>query len=140
MSRNSAALVAQADSLPGLAVGRSQRCLHGKLGRLTRLTIVLTISRRTGNQPDRAVDGPLSHAIRLEYRGPVNTFGIRFHPARGAAFLGQLATSLTDKLLPLAQVSTPLDRTLSRLVAGDWSPDEESCRAALDQALLDQLV
>jgi AraC-like DNA-binding protein len=92
----------------------------------------------TGNQPDRAVVGSLSRAIRLEYRGPVNTFGIRFHPARGAAFLGQPATSLTDKLLPLAQVSSRLDRSLSCLLAGDWSPDTESCRALLDEVLLEQ--
>jgi hypothetical protein len=94
----------------------------------------------TGDQPDRVVVGPLSRAIHMEYRGPVSTFGIRFHPARGAAFLGQPATLLADKLLPLAQVSSPLDRTLSRLFAGDWSPDTESCRAALDQALLEQLA
>jgi AraC-like DNA-binding protein len=94
----------------------------------------------TGNQPDRAVVGPLSRAIRLEYRGPVNTFGIRFHPARGAAFLGQPATSLRDKLLPLGQVCGPLDRTLSCLLAGNWSPDTGSCRAALDEVLLEQLA
>jgi AraC-like DNA-binding protein len=94
----------------------------------------------TGNQPDRAVVGPLSRAIRLVYRGPVNTFGIRFHPARGAAFFSQPATSLTNKLVPLAQISSPLDRTLSCLLAGNSSPDTESCRAALDQVLLEQLA
>jgi AraC-like DNA-binding protein len=94
----------------------------------------------TGNQPDRAVVGPLSRAIRLEYRGPVNTFGVRFHPARGAAFLGQPATLLTDKLLPLAEVCSRLDRTLACLAAGNWSPDTEIGRAALDRVLLHQLA
>src|SRR5690349_20207799 len=56
-----------------------------------------------GDQPDRVVVGPLSKALRLEYRGMVDTFGIRFHPARGAGFLGKVATELTDRLLPLAQ-------------------------------------
>jgi len=87
----------------------------------------------TGNQPDRAVVGPLSRAIRLEYRGPVNTFGIRFHPARGAAFFGQRATSLTDKLLPLAQVSSVLDLAFSCLLGGNWTSE------AVDQVLLQQL-
>lgn len=94
----------------------------------------------TGNQPDRCVVGPLSAAISLKYCGPVNTFGIRFHPARGAAFLGHRATALTDKLLPLAQVSSTLDRALSYLFAGNWSPEPEGCRAELDQVLLEQMA
>jgi len=94
----------------------------------------------TGDQPDRAVVGPLSRAIQMEYRGHVDTFDIRFHPARGAAFFGQRGTSLTDKLLPLAQVSGTLDRALSCLLAGDWSPETESRRAALDEVLLEQLA
>jgi AraC-like DNA-binding protein len=94
----------------------------------------------TGDQPERSVVGPLSCAIRLEYRGPVNTFGIRFHPARGAGFLGRSATSLTDTLVPLAQVSSTLDNSLSRLLAGNWCPEMATCRAALDQVLLEQLA
>ena len=39
-----------------------------------------------GLQPVRAVVGPLSKALRLDYQGLVHTFGIRFHPARALAF------------------------------------------------------
>jgi AraC-like DNA-binding protein len=94
----------------------------------------------TGDQPNRAVVGPLTQAVRLEYRGPVNTFGIRFHPARGAAFLAKPATSLTDKLLPLAQVSSRLDNTFASLLTADWRSDAEACRAAVDRVLLDELA
>src|SRR5438309_1321539 len=94
----------------------------------------------TGDQPHRAVVGPLTRAIRLHYQGRVNTFGIRFHPARGAGFLALSATSLKDKLLPLAQVSGYLDQALSCLLAANWSPDTECCRTALDQVLLQQLA
>jgi AraC-like DNA-binding protein len=94
----------------------------------------------TGDQPDRAVVGPLSRAIRLEYRGPVNTVGVRFHPARGAAFFGRPATSLTDKLLPLVEVRAVLDRSFSSLLVGNWSPDTKGGRAALDEVLLGQLA
>jgi hypothetical protein len=76
----------------------------------------------TGDQPDRAVVGPLSSAVRLKYRGPVYTFGIRLHPARGAAFLGQPATFLTDKILPLVQVSGTVDHALS-----NQKPDVQNC-------------
>src|SRR5580704_17504584 len=41
----------------------------------------------TGSQPERTVVGLLSRALRMEYVGVVDTFGIRFHPARGASFL-----------------------------------------------------
>jgi len=94
----------------------------------------------TGDQPARAVVGLLSYAVRLEYRGPVNTFGIRFHPARGAAFLGQRAPALKDKLLPLADLSGSLDRAFSRLFTADWSSEEENSRSALDQVLVEQLA
>src|SRR5689334_6027037 len=33
----------------------------------------------TGPQPARCVVGLLSHALRMEYRGRVDTFGIRLH-------------------------------------------------------------
>src|SRR4051812_7425237 len=42
----------------------------------------------TGEQPDRCVVGLLSRALRMEYRGAVDTVGIRFHAARGPGFLG----------------------------------------------------
>ncbi len=93
-----------------------------------------------GDQPARAVVGPLTSAVRLEYRGPVNTFGIRFHPARGAAFLGKSAVSLAEKILPLPDVSTKLDETLKSLLAANWRAEMESCRAALDRVLIDQLA
>ena len=94
----------------------------------------------TGDQPDRCVVGPLSSAIQIEYRGPVATFGIRFHPARGAGFFGKTASDLVGKLLPLAHVSSQLDRALSQLISGNWSPESEASRAALDQVLLKQLA
>jgi AraC-like DNA-binding protein len=93
----------------------------------------------TGDQPDRAVVGPLSRALRIEYRGPVNTFGIRFHPARGAGFLRQPATALTDTLSPLQQVCAPLDDAISRLLNETRHPETDAGRAALDRALLRQL-
>jgi len=93
----------------------------------------------TGGQPDRAVVGPLSRAIRLKYRGPVDTFGIRFHPARGAGFLGQPATALADKLVPLARVCALLDRALSRLLVKNVVMETEAGRSSLDRVLLQQL-
>jgi AraC-like DNA-binding protein len=85
-----------------------------------------------GDQPERAVVGLLSKALRLEYRGRVDTFGIRFHPARGAGFLGKPATELTEKVLPLAGVCAELDRDLARLSA-------DSLRPSLEQVLLRQI-
>jgi len=92
-----------------------------------------------GRQPARAVVGPLSKALRLDYRGPVNTFGIRFHPARGAGFLDKHAAALTDRLLPLSQVCLPLDRAVARLLKQHPCPETDTYRTALDQALLGQL-
>jgi AraC-like DNA-binding protein len=93
----------------------------------------------TGDQPDRAVVGPLSRAVRLKYGERVHTFGIRFHPARGAGFLGQPAPTLTDKLVPLAQVCSPLDRVLPQLLAKNGSVETEASRSALDRVLFQQL-
>ena len=93
----------------------------------------------TGDQPACCVVGPLSKALRLDYRGPVNTFGIRFHPARGAGFLGKHAAELTDRLLPLAEVCAPLDRALARLRTDHPHPEAVTYRGALDQVLLAQL-
>lgn len=93
----------------------------------------------TGDQPDRAVVGPLSEAIRMRYRARVDTFGIRFHPARGAGFLGQTAPTLTDKLVPLVQVCSSLDGVLSQLLAQSGSMESETRRSALDRVLLQQL-
>ena len=92
-----------------------------------------------GDQPDRAVVGPLSQAVRMKYRARVYTFGIRFHPARGAGFLAQPAPALTDKLVPLAQVCFPLDRALHQLLAKNGRMETEAGRAALDHVLLRQL-
>ena len=92
-----------------------------------------------GTQPARAVVGPLSQAIRLQYRGVVDTFGIRFHPARGAAFFGRTSSSLVDKLLVLADVSSELDLAFSGLM-GAWSPGNPRWRAAIDHVLLDHLA
>jgi AraC-like DNA-binding protein len=93
----------------------------------------------TGLQPDRVVVGPLSKALRLNYRGLVDTLGIRFHPARGAAFLGAFAWELAERLLPLSEVCARLDHTLARLLIDRPNVETEACRAALDQALVNQL-
>ena len=93
----------------------------------------------TGEQPRRAVVGPLSKALRLEYRGPVDTFGIRFHPARGAGFFGMPATELVEKLLPLSEVCAPLDRALAPLLAHRPNTKSRAFRTALQRVLLQQL-
>jgi AraC-like DNA-binding protein len=92
------------------------------------------------DQPLRAVVGPLSKAIRLIYRGPVNTFGIRFHPARGAGFFGKVATDLTDKLLPLAAVCPRLDGLLERVLRVNPRLECDAGRTALERALAEQLA
>jgi AraC-like DNA-binding protein len=93
----------------------------------------------TGLQPDRAIVGPLSKALRLDYRGRVDTLGIRFHPARGAGFLGQFAYELAERLLPLSEVCAGLDRSLAKLLVDHRNGETEACRAALDQVLLGRL-
>jgi AraC-like DNA-binding protein len=92
-----------------------------------------------GLQPDRAVVGPLSKALRLDYRGWVHTLGIRFHPARGAGFLGKSATELAERLLPLSCVCIDLDRALGQLLNDHPSLETDDCRSALDRRLLEQL-
>ena len=92
-----------------------------------------------GIQPARTVVGPLSKALRLDYRGTVNTFGIRFHPARGAGFLGKHAHALAERIFPLAEVCAPLDKALANLAAKHPCPEAKIYRAALDQVLLDHL-
>ena len=94
----------------------------------------------TGDQPAPVVVGLLSQAVQIEYRGPVNTFGIRFHPARGPAFLGRPASILTDKLTPLKQVASALDQAFSTLFTAGWNPESVAARASLDQLLLKQLA
>ena len=93
-----------------------------------------------GLQPDRVVVGPLARAIRLSYTGAVDTFGIRFHPARGAAFFGIAAAALVNQLVIPAQVSSQLDSGLRRLFGAGWNPERENCRTALDGVMLDQLA
>lgn len=93
----------------------------------------------TGDQPPRTVVGPLSMALRLEYRGRVDTFGIRFHPARGAGFLGKLGTELTETLQPLSEVRPLLERSFIQLLFEQPSPGTSLFRGALDRVLLDQL-
>jgi len=92
-----------------------------------------------GEQPARAVVGSLSKAIALAYSGPVDTFGIRFHPARGAGFLGLIATDLTDRLQPLAQVSDELDRALEAWAVARPDPALQADRESLEDLLLAQL-
>ena len=69
----------------------------------------------------------------------MDTFGIRFHPARGAGFLGQPAVALADKLVPLARACAVLDRALSRLLVKNVVIESETGRSALDRVLLQQL-
>jgi AraC-like DNA-binding protein len=92
-----------------------------------------------GEQPTRAVVGSLSKAIALGYSGLVDTFGIRFHPARGAGFLGRVATELTDRLQPLGQVSAEFDRALEAWAAARPDPASEKDRDRLEELLLVQL-
>ncbi len=92
----------------------------------------------TGAQPARCVVGLLSHALRMEYRGRVDTFGIRLHSARGAAFLARSAETLADALLPLADVAPLLDAALASVVKEGWTPENPDDLAALEAALLDQ--
>jgi AraC-like DNA-binding protein len=93
----------------------------------------------SGFQPDRAVVGPLSTAVRLDYQGWVHTFGIRFHPARGAGFFGLAATELAERLLPLSEVCMPLDRVLEQRIVEHPNTETDSFRHALEQVLLHQL-
>src|SRR5262245_50992634 len=105
--------------------------------------VALSGPQYEGNQPERAVVGSLSKAIALGYSGPVDTFGIRFHPARGAGFLGCRATELTDRLLPLDQVCPDFDRALAPWVEsiGEAHPDiaSERGRAELQDLLFARL-
>lgn len=94
----------------------------------------------TGDQPDRAVVGLLSRAVRMKYGARVHTFGIRFHPARGAGFLGKTAPALTDKLIPLGQVCSRLDRILTPLFAENPDMEAEAGRSALDRVLVEHLL
>ena len=92
----------------------------------------------TGDQPERSVVGLLSRALRLEYRGPVDTFGVRFHPARGAGFFGHRAPALAEKLLPLANVCGALDLVLCQLLAKTRDLGAEAARAQLERLLVNQ--
>lgn len=93
----------------------------------------------TGMQPDRAVVGPMAKAIRLKYGGRINTFGIRFHPARGAGFLGHRATALANRLTPLLEVCPHLDKALSLLFLKIRGLETEAARIKLDDVLREQL-
>ncbi len=93
----------------------------------------------SGLQPHRAVVGPLSKALRLDYRGFVNTLGIRLHPARGAGFLGKTATELAERLLPLSRVCKSLNHAFARFLLDRPSLEIAACRHALDRVLVDQL-
>jgi AraC-like DNA-binding protein len=92
----------------------------------------------TGAQPTRLVVGPLMRAVRMTYTGQVRTFGIRFHPARGAGFLGVRATTLVDRMIPLGQMCAPLDRALLCALPETASLEDEATRAAVDRALLER--
>jgi AraC-like DNA-binding protein len=97
----------------------------------------------TGWQPERAAVGPLSYAVRMTYGARVRTLGIRFHPARGAAFLGVTATMLAEKILPIAQVAPHLDEALAATVRDEPNPkmilSSEHTRKAIDAVLRAQL-
>lgn len=92
-----------------------------------------------GLQPERVIVGMLSHTLWMEYRGLINMFGVRFHPARGAAFLGQPAASFAGRLVPLAEACDSLEVRICRFLEGKPSLETESARRALDQELLDHL-
>ena len=88
---------------------------------INRGTVILEGPAFTGVQPARGVVGLLSKALRLAYDGPIDTFGIRFHPAAGPSFFGRTGRSLLDRIMPLAEVSSSLDRALDGALrdAGD---------------------
>jgi AraC-like DNA-binding protein len=92
----------------------------------------------TGDQPRHSVVGLVSCSLRLDYRGPIDTFGIRFHPARGPGFFGLRAPALSEKVLPLGQVCPTLDRSLSNLVAQRGRLESQADRAQLEAILLEQ--
>jgi AraC-like DNA-binding protein len=91
-------------------------------------------------QPKRAVVGILSHAVRLRYHGNVDTFGIRLHPAWAGALLGTKAAALTNRILALVEVSPTIDRELAAAFAGDWRPERDDNRIALDRLFAARLL
>jgi len=94
----------------------------------------------TGPQPPRVVVGPLSYTVQMKYESSVDTFGIRFHPARGAAYLRHPAAKLVDKIQPLDKVSRELDAAMAALFAPGTESDSENFRASLDESLLRHLA
>ena len=89
----------------------------------------------TGDQPPRVVVGSLSRTVRMEFRGRVRTFGIRFHPARGAGFFGRAGTDLVDRLAPLAEIDDRLDDAIRGLALERADLATERARAPLDRLL-----
>jgi Domain of unknown function (DUF6597) len=70
---------------------------------LNRGAVSLSGHAFTGAQSPRIVVGLLSKALRLEYEGPIDMFGIRFHPAAGAGFFGRSGRALLDRVVPLVK-------------------------------------
>jgi len=90
----------------------------------------------TGLQPNRVVVGLLNRAIPMQYRGRVQTFGIRLHPARAARFLAIASERLADRLTPLAELSPRLDRQIA-----DWvRSGVRQLEAADDRSALEALL
>ena len=108
------------------------------------LEIVLNLGARVGlygpayegEQPERCVVGLLSKALRLVYTGDVHTYGIRFHPARGASLLGSSPKHLVERVLPLSDVCAPLDRSIAALTAKPRATGSGPFRASLEEILL----
>jgi AraC-like DNA-binding protein len=94
----------------------------------------------TGKQPPRVVVGLLSRAIRLQYEGPIDMFGIRFHPAAGPGFFGRVGRELLDCVLPLRELSPAFDRRLAAAARDASDLASPAWRTALTEILLAEKV
>jgi AraC-like DNA-binding protein len=107
---------------------------------VNRGTVSLAGPAFTGVQPARGVVGLLSKALSLAYDGPIDTFGIRFHPAAGASFFGRTGRTLLDQILPLAAVSPSLDRALAAALRKGTDLASSAWRATVTELLLAEKV
>src|SRR5438552_10069051 len=93
--------------------------------------VTLRSSGFAGLQPARVVVGLLDRAIPMRYGTRVQTFGIRLHPARAAAFLGVPAAQLANTLTPLGRLAPQCDARIA-----EWLRDNPLSESARDRAAL----
>jgi AraC-like DNA-binding protein len=84
-------------------------------------------------QPLRLVAGQLTRAVTIEPSGPIDLWGIRFHPWAGATFLGVSGNELRDRVETLDDASGPFDATLAPFLD---ATNDDARRRALTDALL----